>query len=399
MDVGANDHDALQRPFMIGKIAGAVSLMLPGLASSSKPKSGLCGLQLPHERETVLESEHSESYTIGRQIGHGSFGVVYACSSFSATHTRDERAEQLCIKVTPIRDRKGSRVTPLFVAEQREIVAMLAELRHANVVIHRDFIETAAALHVVMERCEGPDLAMHRESAGELPSAEALQLLAAQILSAVAAVHTLRLMHRDIKPENFRFHDASAQTLKLLDFGCAKRTSGRPEVHSVTGTLLFAAPEVFGKEYCQACDMWSVGVVLFWLTSGLMPFESSDARILCSMHKDPILTGASLFRGKPWRLISPAARDLVRGLLTVDPQSRLTAETALEHRWFSRGIPQVASSESFTRSCNGVHVADLKRTCRAAFNLADYLADDVSDGESSAVSGGTINEAMVQLGA
>lgn len=272
-------------------------------------------------------------YTIMDEIGKGSFGTVYRCRDL------DDQAPQegpLCVKVVPLAGRHATRVAKLCKEEKRELLCRSLDMDHPNIVRHHRFVSTIDNLYIVMEQCRGPDLLDHVTASGGTLSVEAVRLLAMQMLGALAMVHSLGLMHRDIKAENFRFQDEEARMLKMLDFGFAKPAGAEPKQHTVTGTLLYAAPEVVSKGvYDESCDLWSVGVVLFLLLSGQMPFETSDIMILRGMHRDPVLTGGSLFRGDCWKKVPRVARDMVRGLLTVEPQGRLTCDAAVKHAWFT----------------------------------------------------------------
>jgi len=224
--------------------------------------------------------------------------------------------------------------------------------------------------------------------------------LARQMLSALAAVHAIGMMHRDVKPDNFRFQDREGEDLRLqlLDFGAAKNeATGSPAAHSVTGTLLFAAPEVFDAFYCKSCDLWSVGVVYFLLVSGHAPFETSDVTMLRSMHKDPVLTGDSLLRGKQWKGAPHGARELARGLLVVDPSRRLSAAAALQLPWLRQDCSQdeadleLDSQRSHPlvhSSSRSASITDMRRSY-FVWNLADCNS---SDGEDDSPGAALFNE-------
>jgi len=167
--------------------------------------------------------------------------------------------------------------------------------------------------------------------------------------------------------------------LKLLDFGFAKPAGSEPKQHTITGTLLYAAPEVVSKGiYDESCDLWSVGVVLFLLLSGQMPFETSDIMILRAMHRDPVLTGDSLFRGDCWKKVPRMARELVRGLLTVEPQGRLRCDVAVKHKW----LTDASSNEDFGGLTpatpfrrTGLSAMEMKRTF-FVWDLAGAMGED-----------------------
>lgn len=275
-------------------------------------------------------------YELGEKLGEGSFGKVYACQevvrgSSRVTGRRAADGEQrLCAKaIAPPRSGK------LSDAVDKEFLHCLKELRHPSIVRHRRVLQTADTLYVVMDRCDGPELLDHVKARGGFLACKEVRGLARQLLGALAAVHEAGLMHRDVKPQNLRFSCAAATTLQLLDFGSAKASGSEPAKQSVTGTFVYAAPEVFDGFYGSQCDLWSAGVVLFLLVSGHLPFDTADVKILRSMHNDPVLTGDSLIRGEHWRKAPAGAKSLVRGLLAVDPAVRLTAAGAVQHSWLA----------------------------------------------------------------
>lgn len=339
------------------------------------------------ERAKALEEPQSDggenfeaSFTLGKLIGHGSFGKVYACQSSSN--------ENLCVKIVATSGHHGAHVAKLPKEEKLELLRLLNSLDHPNIVSYYQFFQTTQALYIVMSRCQGPDLMEHMEASGDL-SMQAVKEISRMMLLAIGAVHSKGLMHRDIKPENFRFKDSAATTLQLLDFGGAKVADETPKAHSITGTLLYAAPEVFKGFYNRSCDLWSCGIVIFLLVSGHLPFQTSDVTMLRSMHQDPVLMGECLFRGVRWLQAPNAARSLVRGLLCVKPSLRLTAAAACEHHWMQccdKDSAETSSTEDQEKDSvvspfeSGSH--DLKRTPRSfAWNLA--AASDASDAESA----------------
>lgn len=337
-------------------------------------------LQLKDGRETF-----EQLYSIDEKIGQGSFGQVFNCSDRSRWMPR---RGDLCVKVVPLTGRHSSRILKLDEDEQRELLGLFLAFRHHGLVRFHQFVKTNTDMYSVMDRYTGPELADHVEASGGSLSAEVVRSLAEQILSAVSALHAVGIMHRDIKLDNFRFKDKHAKDLMLLDLGFAKVAGAEPAQHTVTGTLLYAAPEILHEGiYAHSCDLWSVGVVLFYLISGVLPFETSDVTILRSMHRDPVLNGASLFRGLKWRDQPTNARSLIRGLLNVDPANRLTATDALDHGWFvgddvgGSTKPGTSSSlrslSSFSRSWNELRsIAGLRRCGNNQSILADNVLFD-----------------------
>eukprot|EP00425_Heterocapsa_triquetra_P043204 CAMPEP_0195068622 /NCGR_PEP_ID=MMETSP0448-20130528/13258_1 /TAXON_ID=66468 /ORGANISM="Heterocapsa triquestra, Strain CCMP 448" /LENGTH=463 /DNA_ID=CAMNT_0040100161 /DNA_START=114 /DNA_END=1505 /DNA_ORIENTATION=- len=370
--------------------------------------ASLALLELPSEAGTF-----EERYEMSEKLGEGSFGKVYACArrryAWQAWQGSTDRGDQpLAVKVVPTHGRHCSRESKLGGDERAELVRLFMSLDHQNIVQHRQFVETPDMLYIVMDRCEGPDLLSHVEASGGYVSSDAARSLASQMLGALAAVHAIGMMHRDVKPENFRFKDVSATCLQLLDFGSAKPAPLEPAVHSVTGTLLFAAPEVFDAFYNRVCDVWSAGIVLFLLISGHFPFETSDVNILRCMHKDPVLTGDSLLRGPRWQAASLSLRSFMRELLVVDPAARLCAREALTHRWLVGGEhadnPQDCQSAE-EDECEGKGLLRIISRCTSlndmkrsyfVWNLAECGGEDELPGDVAPLHG-AVEEAAERL--
>lgn len=329
-----------------------------------------------------LEGDHEafcDGYDLGEKLGEGSFGKVYVCTA-RKTQTADM---PLCVKVVTTKGKKAEREAKLPCNKKLKLLRYIDSLEHPNIVRYRQFIQTSDTLYIIMSRCMGPDLVDHIEAAGDklLPLHEVSDL-SRQMFLALAVVHKNGLMHRDIKPDNFRFKDPAATTLQLLDFGAAKPVGDGPEIHTVTGTLLYAAPEVFDGLYTFSCDLWSAGVVMFLLFAGHLPFETSDVTMLRSLHRDPVLMGDCLFRGERWSKAPRSARELVRGLLTTDPTKRLSAQEALEHSWLRMGYPDGTASTEDTLPRSESVASNLRRCGSSRIALADirrsYFAWDLA---------------------
>merc|ERR1712086_168044 len=98
------------------------------------------------------------------------------------------------------------------------------------------------------------------------------------------------------------------------------------KMHMSCGTLSYVAPEVLRKGYTMQCDLWSLGVIVFILIAGYMPFSGSD-----DVQSKNIQEGKYTIKPAKWKNVSKEAQDFVQSLLRVDPEKRLTSSTALEH--------------------------------------------------------------------
>ena len=140
-----------------------------------------------------------------------------------------------------------------------------------------------------------------------------------------------------MKPENFLLSDKTPDAeVKLIDFGLSKRfgiqdkNKNMIKLQTVVGTPYYVAPEVLKQDYDEACDIWSLGIILFIFLCGYPPFEGDDStEIFRNVLKQQLK-----FDDEHWRDISGDAKDLIRQMLDKNPKTRITAEQCLQHNWF-----------------------------------------------------------------
>uniref|UniRef100_A0A7S1AM46 Protein kinase domain-containing protein n=1 Tax=Noctiluca scintillans TaxID=2966 RepID=A0A7S1AM46_NOCSC len=158
---------------------------------------------------------------------------------------------------------------------------------------------------------------------------------ATQLCLGLMDIHAAGILHRDIKPENFRFRDTRTGELVLLDFGLSTVSEPANVIRTRVGTMAYAAPEVHTRRYGTAADVWSIGVMLYVMLTGCVPFEYSDAEMLAGVC-DAVTPKDVIKSLDIWELsiVSAPARCLLRSLLVHDARDRWTAVEALQHQWF-----------------------------------------------------------------
>lgn len=117
--------------------------------------------------------------------------------------------------------------------------------------------------------------------------------------------------------------------LKLIDFGLSKQVKNK-KMTTIVGTPYYIAPEVLDGKYGVKCDIWSLGVVMYILLSGYLPFGGNNAKDVF----DKVKEGTYSFKQKEWKRVSPEGIDLIQHMLEIDTKKRYTAEQCLKHDWF-----------------------------------------------------------------
>jgi len=159
-----------------------------------------------------------------------------------------------------------------LIALQREIVNM-QKLDHPNIVKFLEFFDDTENIYIIMEHISGGELfdkIVERGSYNEVDAAN----IVSQILSAVAYMHSNGVAHRDLKPENLLLCDEEGTIIKVTDFGMSKNFKGGNILQTTVGTRDYVAPEILMcKPYGNACDIWSVGVILYIMLVGFPPWK------------------------------------------------------------------------------------------------------------------------------
>ncbi|KAI3705413.1 hypothetical protein L1987_75650 [Smallanthus sonchifolius] len=182
-----------------------------------------------------------------------------------------------------------------------------------------------------MELCGGGELFERIAQKGHYSERKAADLLRT-IASVIEACHSLGVVHRDLKPENFLFVDKDEDSpLKAIDFGLSVFFKPGAVFTDILGSPYYVAPEVLLKHYGCEVDIWSAGVILYVLLSGVPPFwgETED-----DVFRE-ILKGEIDFSFNPWPVISTSAKDLIKKMLLRDRGRRITAHEILRHPWIS----------------------------------------------------------------
>ncbi|PIN05617.1 Ca2+/calmodulin-dependent protein kinase, EF-Hand protein superfamily [Handroanthus impetiginosus] len=200
---------------------------------------------------------------------------------------------------------------------------------HENVVDLKAVYEEEDYVHLLMELCAGGELFHQIEKKGRFTEHEA-HIIFKQLMKVVKYCHDKGIVHRDLKPENILLvSKSSSSPIKLADFGLATYIKPGQTLHGTVGSPFYIAPEVLVGGYNEAADVWSAGVILYILLSGMPPFWGKTKSTIF----DAVRAANLCFHSDPWDHISMSAKDLISGMLCFDPSKRLTAAQVLAHSW------------------------------------------------------------------
>ncbi|CAN7010655.1 unnamed protein product [Brassica oleracea var. botrytis] len=259
-------------------------------------------------------------YSFGKELGKGNLGTTYMCEELLIGGNYACKSIWTAIELKSEEDKE---------AVKKEIEIMFRLSCQHNIVSIKSVYEDRECIHIVMELCGGGELSSRIEAHSYYSEKDSAGILKS-IVNALQTCHSMGVIHRDALTsyKNFLFSSEDENTmLKAIGFGSSVYIKqGEPGFES----KYYLAPEVLqGKSYGKEIDIWSAGVILYLLLSGKHPFETESE----------IRRGSLDLESKPWPCVSENAKDLVKKMLTKDPNSRISASNVLEHSWIKIQAP------------------------------------------------------------
>ncbi|XP_071079511.1 MAP/microtubule affinity-regulating kinase 3-like isoform X12 [Haliotis cracherodii] len=267
-------------------------------------------------RPRTTDEPHIGKYRLIKTIGKGNFAKVKL-----AKHVPTGR--EVAIKIIDKTQLNPSSLQKLF----RE-VRIMKWLDHPNIVKLFEVIETEKTLYLVMEYASGGEVFDYLVAHGRMKEKEARAKFR-QIVSSVQYCHHKHIVHRDLKAENLLLD--GDMNIKIADFGFSNEFVPGNKLDTFCGSPPYAAPELFqGKKYDgPEVDVWSLGVILYTLVSGSLPFDGQNLKEL----RERVL------RGK-YRIpfyMSTDCENLLKKFLVLNPLKRASLETIMKDRWMNIG--------------------------------------------------------------
>ena len=289
------------------------------------------------------------SYNLKGNIGSGAFSVVKLAQQI------DTRQYCAC-KIVPKTIITNSKLGPRFELEIR----ILQQMNHPNIVALYDLLEDSQNYYVMMEFCPNGELFQYIIDHRFLKEEDAKKYMH-QLISALAYIHRMKVAHRDLKPENLLIDKDG--NIKISDFGFSRYVGENNLVTTSCGSPCYAAPEcISGKPYDGLkSDIWSAGVILFAMVTGQLPWTKRNQKELF----EQITKGE--YKIPPY--LTKECKDLIEGMMCVDPSKRLDEEGIMNHPWMknftAREMPKSSAIKMTMRRLDHV----LGRECSVFYDF------------------------------
>ncbi|OHT17115.1 CAMK family protein kinase [Tritrichomonas foetus] len=265
--------------------------------------------------ESMKGSLHVGNYTLLYRIGSGSFANVFM-------GINDLNGLPVAIKQIS----KQSLTTEKEKVRLEREISIMKRAMHQYIVELFEIIDTDDYVYLVMELVQNGSIKSLLVP-NQPMSEEKCRKIFSQVIVAVGYLHNnLNIIHRDLKAENILFD--KNENIRLIDFGLS--TSSQPEVlRTACGSPAYAAPEIILHDnYTQSADIWSIGILLYLMSTGKLPFDTSSVtKLLNYIVTSPIEIPTTL---------SSDLQNLISRILQKNPEKRITIEEMMRHPWFTR---------------------------------------------------------------
>lgn len=272
------------------------------------------GTFLPRSRGSL-----SNNYTEIKTLGSGAFAEVKLCLYKPLNQYR-------AVKIIHKSGLHYQQIDPEYMLKE---ISVLVALDHPNILRCFEIFENNWKFYVSTEYCQGGELFDKIVQLKKFSEGQASEIFF-QLMSAIAYCHEKKVIHRDLKPENILLdQNDGSLSIKVADFGSSCFLDKGRKLTGCFGSAYYVAPEVLSGLYNEKCDIWSSGVILYVLLTGKPPYSGKDDKtILYQVRNSPLSIDDQDFTD-----FSPEVVDLLKKMLTVDPNSRIAAIEAVGHPW------------------------------------------------------------------
>ena len=272
----------------------------------------------------------SDLYEMKEVIGKGKFGVVNL-----GIHKKT--GQQVAIKILT----KVNIKTPEDKELVRVEIGILKLCHHPNIVRLLDHLENNDYIYIITEYIGGGTLGQYFKKKKFNFSERQASNIMSQIASGVKYLQQYGIVHRDLKPDNIMITQQNDfGVIKIMDFGLSKIVSPNERLVDGYGTLSYVAPEILLRTpYNKEVDIWSMGVILFYMLSGRLPFRGKKEQDVA----EKIVYDELEFDEDDWETRSVSVQDLIRACLNKDKDKRIKIDDFINHPWFKKNRKQKLS--------------------------------------------------------
>ena len=291
-----------------------------------------------------LQKDINNIYCFQEIIGKGAFGIV---------RTGYRKKEFSPHKIYAIKSIYKKNLNKRVINNLEKEIDILSSLDHPNIARFYEAFHDKNNFNIVMELCRGKLLSKFLKSNGGYLDERTSRIIIMRILHAVNYCHSLGIVHCDLKPDNIIFEIPKEEAednenndennnqnfldLKIVDFGLSSRIKKNQKLNNTVGTPYFIAPEILKGEYDERCDIWSIGIILYYLLSGKFPFNAQ--------HNYEIFKKIETEEPNFWELnVSEKAVDFMKKCLIKNPKLRPSAKDCLQHPWLEPIFARIRSN-------------------------------------------------------
>uniref|UniRef100_A0A3B1JPX1 Protein kinase domain-containing protein n=1 Tax=Astyanax mexicanus TaxID=7994 RepID=A0A3B1JPX1_ASTMX len=264
-------------------------------------------------------------YMIAEELGHGQYGIVHRCVEVSSEKT-------FMAKFVKVRGADQAIV--------KKEIATLNLARHKNFLILHESFDSPEELVMIYEFISGVDIFERISTANFELNERVIVNYIRQVCEALEYLHSKSYGHFDIRPENIVYTTRRGTTVKIIELGQSRHLTPGDQIKIQYTAAEYCAPEIHQNEMVSTVtDMWSVGVLVYVLLSGLNPFiaETNQQTI------DNISNAEYSFEDESFKDVSVEAMDFIDRLLTKDRKHRMTAAEALNHPWLTKSTEEIST--------------------------------------------------------
>ena len=279
-----------------------------------------------------LHKDINNVYKFKDIIGKGSFGIVRSGYRLKEISPH---------KIYAIKSIDKTKISKNTLDNLEKEIDIISSLDHPNIARFYETFQDERYFHIITELCRGKELTKLFKQNGCKIKENNCRIIIMKIFHAINYCHSHGIVHCDLKPDNIIFETPNEDIendedntlnlldLKLIDFGLSSRIKKNGKLNHTVGTSFFIAPEILNGEYDEKCDVWSIGVILYYLLSGKFPFTGNTHLKIFEKIKN----NEPIFNKVIFGEISENAIDFIKKCLIKNPNERLSAKECLLHPW------------------------------------------------------------------